>query len=271
MLRLRRLETGAIPIETDGITPDRLAALSPSEIAALQVRHGNRNEKLGEFFHVEGDPSDGEIYIEGDCSRVTRLGAGMTGGALTIDGSAGPYAGAELRNGRIEIHGDAGDWLGAEMRGGRIHLHGSAGNRAGAAYPGSLRGMRGGTILIDGRVGDELGSALRRGLIAVGGDCGDFAGAAMIAGTIVVFGSVGRRPAAGLKRGTVMTFGPPPALLPTFRFDCSYRPPIIDLYLRQLRTWGLAVPDAALSGPVRRYRGDFVALGKGEVLVWGPS
>ena len=121
-----------IPIETDGIKPDHLATLSPSEIAALPVRHGNRMEKLGDFFHVEGDPSDLEIHIEGDCSRVTRLGAGMTGGALTIDGAAGPYAGAELRNGRIEIRGDAGDWLGAEMRGGQIHVHGSAGNRAGA-------------------------------------------------------------------------------------------------------------------------------------------
>jgi hypothetical protein len=41
--------------------------------------------------------------------------------------------------------------------------------------------------------------------------------------------------------------------------------------LRQLRTWGFAVPDSALSGPVQRYRGDFVAFGKGDVLVWGPS
>ena len=105
----------------------------------------------------------------------------------------------------------------------------------------------------------------------MGGDCGEFAGAAMIAGTIMVFGSVGRHPAAGLKRGTVMTFGPPPALLPTFRFDCSYRPPIIDLYLPNCDLGAFAVPDAALSGPVRRYRGDFVALGKGDVLVWGPS
>jgi formylmethanofuran dehydrogenase subunit C len=271
MLRLRRIETGAIPIETDGFTPDRLATLSPIEIAELPVRHGNRNEKLGDFFHVEGNSSDLEIRIEGDCSRVTRLGAGMTGGALTIDGAAGHYTGAELRNGRIEIHGDARDWLGAEMRGGQIHVHGSAGNRVGAMLAGNFRGMRGGTILIDGNAGHELGAVMRRGLIAIGGNCGDFAGAAMIAGTITAFGSVGRHPAAGLKRGTVMTFGPPPALLPTFRFDCSYRPPIIDLYLRQLRTWGFAVPDAAFSGPVQRYRGDFVALGKGDVLVWGPS
>ena len=103
------------------------------------------------------------------------------------------------------------------------------------------------------------------------GNCGEFTAAAVIAGTILVFGSVGRHLAAGLKRGTVMTFGPPPVLLPTFRFDCSYRPAITDLYLRQLRRFGFAVPDAVLRGPVRRFRGDFAALGKGDLQVWGPS
>ena len=170
MLRLRRIDTGPIPVATDGITPDRLATLSLSEIAALPVRHGNRNETLADFFKVEGDPNDLEIHIEGDCSRVTHLAAGMTAGALTIDGPAGSHSGARMRGGRIEIHDDAGDWLGAEMRDGRIRVHGSAGNRAGAVYPESIRGMRGGTILIDGNVGDELGSAMRRGLIAVGGE-----------------------------------------------------------------------------------------------------
>ena len=135
MLRLRRIETGPIPVETFGITPDRLATLSLSEIATLPVRHGNRNEKLGDFFHVEGNPSDSEIHIEGDCSRVTHLGVRMTGGALTIHGPVGHYTASELQGGRIEILGDARDWLGAEMRGGRIHVHGSAGNRAGSPIP----------------------------------------------------------------------------------------------------------------------------------------
>jgi formylmethanofuran dehydrogenase subunit C len=271
MLQLRRIDTGPIPVETDGLTPDRLSSLSEGQITALPVRHGNRKEKLGNFFQISGDPSDLDIRIEGDCSRVTHLGAGMSLGNLKVDGLVGSHTGVRMTGGTIKVHGDAGDWLGAEMRGGHIHVHGSAGIRAGAAYSGSTRGMRGGSIFIDRNAGDELGAVMRRGLIAVGGNCGEFAAAGVIAGTVMVFGAVGRYVAAGLKRGTVMTFGPPPELLPTFRFDCSYRPPIIDLYLRQLRIMGLAVPDGIGRGTVRRYRGDFVALGKGDVLVWGPS
>ena len=38
--------------------------------------------------------------------------------------------------------------------------------------------------------------------------------------------------------------------------------------LRQLRAWGFAVPKEYLHGSYRRYSGDLVALGKGEVLYW---
>jgi formylmethanofuran dehydrogenase subunit C len=271
MLELRFTNSDTIPVETDGLTPDRLAKLSLNDVESLPICHGNRTARLGDFFKVTGDAADGEVHIEGDCRHVTHIGAGMGGGRLTIDGFAGTHLGARMTGGTIELRGDADDWAGAEMRGGQIHVHGSAGNHAGSAYSVSRRGMRGGVLLIDGDAGNELGSAMRRGIIGVGGNCGEFAAAAVIAGTILVFGSIGRYPAAGLKRGTVMTFGPPPQLLPTFRFDCSYRPAIMDLYLRQLRWWGFAMPDAVLRGPVRRFRGDFAALGKGDLLVWGPS
>lgn len=271
MLHLRCTDPGSIPIELTGVTPDRLASLSLNDIAALPVLHGNRPAKLADFFAVTGDPADGEMRVEGDCRHFSHLGDGMIDGRLVVEGTAGDHLGARMAGGTIEVRGSSGDWCGAEMRGGQIHVHGSAGDKAGAAYADSRRGMRGGVLMIDGNAGNDLGSALRRGTIAVGGNCGEFAGAAMIAGTILVFGALGRHPAAGLKRGTVMAFGPKPTLLPMFRFDCSYRPPIIDLYLRQLRRWGFGVPESAFTGNVQRYRGDFVALGKGDVLVWGPS
>jgi formylmethanofuran dehydrogenase subunit C len=86
----------------------------------------------------------------------------------------------------------------------------------------------------------------------------------MVAGSVFVFGPVGPHAGAGMKRGTLAAFGPPPDLLPTFRYDCTYRPAFIDLYLRRLAALGFAAraPDA-----VRRYRGDLVALGLGEMLV----
>ena len=90
----------------------------------------------------------------------------------------------------------------------------------------------------------------------------------MIAGTIVTFGPLGRHPAAGLKLGTVVAFGGRPELLPTFDDDCTHRPQFVTLYLRHLLSLGFAVPDTAFTGAFDRFRGDVVALGKGEILAW---
>lgn len=266
MLRLRYHGTTTIPVEAECIRPDTLAGKSPAEIALLPVQHGNAAVPLGEFFHVEGDAGDGQVVIEGDCSRVKLLGSGMESGRLVVHGPVGMHLGAEMTGGDIEVHGHAGDWVGAEMRGGKIHVHGNAGHLVGAAYRGGRRGMLGGALLIDGKAGNEIGSAMRRGLIAIGGDTGDFTGVSVIAGSIFVFGTLGQRPGAGMKRGSVVACGPPPALLPTFRHDCDYAPVFLSLYLRQLRAWGFVVPEPLFQGSWRRFSGDLVALGKGEIL-----
>jgi formylmethanofuran dehydrogenase subunit C len=268
MLRLRYRGTTTIPVEAECLTPDHLAGKSAAEIAALPVQHGNAPAPLGDFFNVEGDSSDKEILIEGDCSRVKLVGAGMASGRLTVRGDVGMHVGAEMAGGELHVHGRAGDWAGAEMRGGRLHVRGDAGHLVGAAYRGGRFGMRGGVILIEGNAGNEVGSAMRRGLIAVGGDAGDFAGVSMIAGSLFVFGRPGQRPGAGMKRGTLAACGGEPALLPTFRRDCDYRPAFVRLYLRQLRDWGFPVRGELFGGSWRRYSGDLVALGKGEILHW---
>jgi formylmethanofuran dehydrogenase subunit C len=268
MLTLRYRGTTTIPVEAECLTPENLAGKSVAEIAALPVQHGNAAAPLGEFFTVEGDANAGEILLEGDCSRVKWIGAGMTSGRLTIRGNVGMHLGSEMAGGEIHVHGNAGDWVGGEMRGGRIHVRGDAGHLVGAAYRGSRSGMRGGVILVEGKAGNEVGSAMRRGLIAVGGDVGDFPAASLIAGSVFLFGKPGLRPAAGMKRGTLALFGEAPHLLPTFRYDCDYRPVFLRLYLRQLRAWGFPVAERFLGGSWRRFSGDLVALGKGEVLHW---
>jgi formylmethanofuran dehydrogenase subunit C len=266
MLNLKYLGSTTIPIEAECITPDHLAGKTVAEIAVLPVQHGNTQIRMGEFFTVEGDSSDGHIQIEGDCSRVKWVGAGMTTGRITIRGNIGMHVGAEMTGGELEVYGQAGDWVGAEMRGGRIHVHGDAGHLVGAAYRGSRLGMRGGVILVDGNAGNEIGGTMRRGLIAIGGDTGDFVGVSLIAGTILVFGQPGIRTGAGMKRGTIALCGAKPQLLPTFRFACVYRPVFMSLYLRQLRSWHFAIPEAILQSSFQRYSGDLVSLGKGEVL-----
>lgn len=268
MLLLKYQGGTTIPIEAECITPDYLSGKSLSEIAALPVQHGNRQVPLGEFFAVEGDAGDDVIVLEGDCSRVKWVGAGMTHGSIAVHGNIGMHLGADMIGGEIQVQGQAGDWVGAEMQGGHIHVHGDAGHLVGGAYRGSAAGMRGGVILVDGRAGNEIGNAMRRGLIAIGGDTGDFTGMGLIAGSIFVFGQPGLRIGAGMKRGSIVVLGGTPALLPTFRLDCVYWPIFLQLYLRQLQRWAFAVPSQVFAGPYRRYSGDLVALGKGEILQW---
>jgi formylmethanofuran dehydrogenase subunit C len=265
MLRLTYHADTRIPVEAECVTPDNLSGKSLYEIAQLPVQHGNATAPLGEFFKVEGDADDGDIVVEGDTSRVKLLGAGMTRGTLTITSNAGMHTGAEMAGGVLTVRGDAGDWVGAEMRGGTIHVHGNAGHLVGAAYRGAHVGMRGGVILVRGSAGNEVGSGMRRGVIAVGA-AGDYAGVSMIAGSVFVFGPAGVRPGAGMKRGTLVFAGPAPETLVTFRRACVYEPVFLAIYLRQLKAWGYPVPDGLIGARWRRYSGDLVSLGKGEIL-----
>ena len=266
MTRLKLEAQPTAPLEASVLTPDALMEKTAAEIAALPVTHGNAQVRLGEFFAVEGDGS-ADLILEGDLRRVKQIGAGMTRGSIAIRGDVGMHLGAGMRGGEIVVYGNAGDWAGAELRGGRIHIKGNAGHGLGGAYRGSRHGMNRGIIVVEGNAGNETGALMRRGLIAVLGDVGDFAGAFMIAGTIVVLGQTGARPGAGMKWGTILTYHRP-ELLPTFHYDCIYRPSFLPLLLRGLRTLDIRIPDEYLEGSYRRYSGDFTALGKGEILVW---
>lgn len=266
MFKLTLRVPSSIPLELDGIIPERLAGLSALEVAKLPIQHGNRTEPLGEFFDVTTPPRQvwADLHIAGDTRSVKGVGAGMASGRITVESSVGMHAGARMKGGRIFLDSSAGDWLGAEMTGGEIEVIGDVGNCVGAAYRGSRRGMTGGTIFLRGSAGDELGLLMRRGLIVVGGDCGEFAGASMIAGTIALLGKSGPRLGAGMKRGTILTTREP-ELPSSFRFACEYRPSVLHLFAKQLTQAGSSV--AFGTGMVRCYRGDLLAGGRGEVLV----
>lgn len=256
----------SIPVEVDGVLPDRLAAKSLGEIERLEVAHGNRQCALADLFSIAGDPSDGRIDFEGDLSGVHHIGAGMTRGEIRVHGDAGRHLGREMAGGRIKVDGNAGDWLGGEMHGGLIQVAGNAGDCVGSAYRGSKRGMTDGTILIGGDAGNDIGSTMRRGTLVVGGSCGDAAGFNMIAGTILVFGTCGIRIGAGMKRGTIGLLGPDSIkLLPTFRQAGRFRPLFLRLLFRELTQLGFLVDPRLLDSEMLLYHGDLVALGKGEV------
>lgn len=271
MLKLTLRAASPIPLELDGISPERVAGLSPLEVARLPVQHGNRAEPLGEFFDVTTRVTTAsraaDLQFAGDTRDVKGIGAGMTGGFVYVENDAGMHAGAGMTGGELIIDSGAGDWLGAEMRGGSIEVRGSASDQVGAAYRGSRRGMTGGTIHVRGNAGDELGLLMRRGLIVVDGEAGEFAGASMIAGTLALLGGAGGRLGAGMKRGTILTKGTP-RLPPSFRFACDYSPAYLALLTRQLGALADVLPPRFGVGGVGCWRGDLLTGGRGEVLCW---
>jgi len=267
-LTLSLREAPAAPVGAEALSPSSLDGLSRAEIERLSLRHGNRRATVGELFDVSGSGED-DVRVVGDLGRVAGLGAGMTGGRLTVEGTAGPHVGAGMADGELIVEGDAGDWAGAEMQGGRLVVLGSAGRRLGGAYAGSRAGMRGGEILIHGDAGEEAGAGLRRGLIAVAGSAGPAAGLSALAGTIVVFGAVGAHPGAGMRRASIVAMTAA-TLLPTYARACAYRPPFLRLCLRRLRALGLPVTDEQIEGRYTRWSGDEVELRRAEILILEP-
>lgn len=267
MLKLTLRAPSSIPLEVEGITPERVAGLSPLEVAKLPVLHGNRSEPLGEFFEVAvSGTAIADLHFAGDTRSVKLIGARMSAGSVFVEGPVGMHAGAQMSGGSLVLDAGAAGWLGAELKGGYIEARGHAGDQVGAAYRGSRRGMTGGTIFVRGSAGDELGLLMRRGLIVVERECGQFAGASMIAGTLALFGAVGERCGAGMKRGTIFT-APEPQLPPSFRFACEYRPSFLPLYLTHFSKLGVNLPPGFGVGTLRCFRGDLLTGGKGEVLV----
>src|SRR6185312_6613690 len=227
MTRLVLKAEPPVRLAVDGLIPERLAGLSPSEIERLPLALGNRRQSVAEWFRIE--PSDGAtLEIVGDCRRLDKLGSGMSEGAIALAGSAGYGAATDMRGGLLRIAGDAGDALGG-------------------ALPGAAGGMRDGTVLVAGRAGAEAGRRLRRGLIVIGGRAGPFAGAAM-------------------RRGSMIALGGVPRIGPTFADGGVHDLIFLRLLARHLTTLGLDGLATRLGG-LRRWTGDAAVGGAGELLV----
>lgn len=267
MLTLTYHGRTSIPVEVEGIVPEALRGLGVGEIERLTILHGNREVPLAELFRVTGNADDEQISFVGNLAGVHWIGAKQRAGTIRVEGEAGRHLGSGLDGGTIHVSGNAGDFAGTEMRSGLIHVRGSVGNLAGGAYRGSARGMTGGTLLVDGDAGHEIGTTMRRGLIAVGGNVGDLAAFNMIAGTILVMGKAGQRAAAGMRRGTLAVLGGAEELMPTFREAGRCRPTYLQLYAKELRRHGFAMPATFATGEWRQFTGDLLTVGKGEVLV----
>ena len=200
-----------ITVEAEVIRPDVFAGLAKAEIETLHVWQGPRELPLSEFFEVEvlaGEtPVDTKIIIDGDVSRVKRIGQGMKSGKIEILGNVGMHLGAEMAGGSIFVQGSADSWAGMEMKGGLLQIAGSAGDHVGSAYRGSWRGMTGGQIQIEGNAQSQLGGGLVGGSITVAGNVENFCGIRQSGGLILVKGNAVRGLGAEMAGGIIAIFG----------------------------------------------------------------
>ncbi len=210
-----------VPVEAEAIKPDNFAGKGKSEIESIALWHGNKEVKLGSLFDVKVEGVDKEgakIVIEGDASRIKRIGEGMTSGEITINGNVDMHCGAMMSGGKVIVKGDADAWAGREMRGGELVVEGNAGNYLGAGYWGVEKGMRGGVIRVKGDAGDYVGGHMGGGEIIVKGSAGLLPGLNMSGGKIIIEGDV-TLPGGEMKNGMIVIKGKVLEMLPSFRFE----------------------------------------------------
>lgn len=272
---LRLKEEPSLPVEGNSINPENFLGKSLQEIYSLPLLYGNQQKRLEDFFEVDtvsdrvhSPQEEGpvKIILEGDLTRFKGIGQGMAAGEMEVHGPVGFHAGAMMSGGSLIIRGNAGDFLGAHMKGGQITVTGSAGHFAGGSYRGETAGMTGGVILIKGNAGQMAGTRMRRGLIAIGGNSGDAPGFKMLAGTVLIAGQAGIRTGANMIRGTIILLKDT-CLLPTFYYNCQYRPVFWGLLYQDLAKKGFLLPHICQDALFKRFSGDAITGGRGEVLI----
>jgi len=212
-----------VPVEVENISPDVFANLSLDEIKKLEVYEGNRKRALGELFEVSEEEGEGEIVVvlNGDFSKVCRVGEGMSFGEILVSGNLGSFAGYKMRGGKITVKGNVGGWLGAHMVKGTIEVFGDAGDHVGASLRGLRKGkgMSGGLIVIHGNAGAEVGAGMVKGTIIVEGNCGPLPGYAMMGGNILIKGNCPGKAGARMTGGKIVVCGRIGEILPSFYID----------------------------------------------------
>ena len=237
-----------ISVEAENISTDKFAGKTEKEIHSLEAWMGNKKTTLGELFSIKvsgsGSAQDTKIMMEGDFSRVKRIGEGMSAGSITIKGNVDMHLGAKMSGGKITVAGNADSWAGREMKGGEMMKEGNAGYYLGAGYRGETCGMRGGKITVLGNALDFVGEHMCGGEIIVKGNAGILPGLSNNGGRIVIEGSTSR-PGSEMLKGTIIA-GKVEEMMPVFKPEGT----------------------EAIEGIVyKKYTGDVIVSGKGMLYV----
>ncbi|MFW9936790.1 MAG: formylmethanofuran dehydrogenase subunit C [Candidatus Thorarchaeota archaeon] len=215
-----------LPLEADIISPNNFAGKTVAEIKKLELFYGKDSVTLGSFFDVSGKPgeiTDTKIIIDGDLSKVKRIGEKMTGGEIVINSNVGMHVGSQMKGGKITVNGNADDWAGAMLQGGELEITGDAGHYVGAAYRGNWQGMKNGKITVKGKIGNEALSwangsvAAKRFPTLICGSAGSFLGIHNHGATVIIEGNVDRCAGADQIQGTIVVKGKVSRILPSFK------------------------------------------------------
>jgi formylmethanofuran dehydrogenase subunit C len=255
MVTLTPLKKFETPIMAACINPDLFESKSVAEIAELPIYEGNSKKKLGDLFKIEDDSADGlTITINGDVSKVKRIGMGMEKGEIVINGNSGMHLGEKMTGGKITVNGNATGWTGSAMKGGTIEIHGDGSDYLASPYRGTDVGMRGGEIVVDGKVGSDCACCMKGGVIRIKGGAGPFLGYRMIKGTIYVEKDCKSRVGASMTGGKIIVAGDLEEVMPTFTVDKVKAKAKID-------------DNEKATGPFYVFIGDVAEHGKGKLFV----
>lgn len=238
-----------ISVEAENISPDKFAGKSEKDIQSLETYLGNHKTTLGELFSIKvegtGAAADTKIVMEGNFSRVKRIGEGMTAGLIMIKGNVDMHLGAKMSGGKITLSGNADSWAGREMKGGELIIEGDARYYLGAGYRGETCGMRGGKITVMGNTLDFVGEHMCGGEIYVKGNAGILAGLSNNGGKIVIGGSTSR-PGSEMAKGTIIINGAVAEMMPVYKDEGT---------------------EAVDGVTYRKFTGDVIVGGKGVLYV----
>jgi formylmethanofuran dehydrogenase subunit C len=248
-----------VPVQAACINPDVFKGKDTAEIANLPVTEGNRNLKLGDLFEIQEDnAATPEITINGDVSKVRRIGQGMKTGEIVINGDAGLHTGEKMLGGKIIVNGSTGGWTGSDMKGGIIEIHGDGGDYLASPYRGSSTGMKGGVIIVDGKVGSDVACYMHGGVLKINGGAGRYLGYHMSNGTILVAKETASRAGACMTGGKIVITGTVEEVMPTFTVDNIKGKVKID-------------DTQSVSGPFYVFLGDLAEHGTGKIFVSKPN
>jgi len=244
-----------VPVQAAYISPDVFKAKDIPEISNLPVTEGNRNLKLGNLFEIQEDNLETPyITINGDASKVKRIGQAMKTGEILVNGDCGMHTGEKMAGGKITVNGSIGGWSGNDMKGGLIEVHGDAGDYLASPYRGTATGMKGGVIVVDGKVGSDVGCYLHGGVLKIAGGAGRFLGYHMSAGAILVDKECDTRAGACMTGGKIVITGNIQEVMPTFTID-SVKPKV-------------KIDDTqTVAGPFYVFLGDLAEHGTGKIFV----